>query len=197
METKVKVTPESTVKVKNLGAISCIDDDLKKELLEIEIFKAGNKEQNIVISILEIINKINERIVDLDIVVIGSDEVLIEIKENKSNNNLFLYIRVTLVSLLLFFGAALAITNFHEDVNMKGSFIAIEYMITGKNVENPKMLQISYSLGLGVGMITFFNVLMKRKKITEPSPLEIEIHNYQKSIDEYILDQTKHNNNNK
>jgi len=46
-------------------------------------------------------------------------------------------------------------------------------------------------------MITFFNVLMKRKKITEPSPLEIEIHNYQKSIDEYILDQTKHNNNNK
>lgn len=193
IETKVDVNLGEIVLFKDLGSVSCIDKKLKEEILNIEIFKAPDKSENLVISTLGIVNKINENFNDINLVVLGPSEILIDISDNKNERKLFEIIKVVIVSLLLFFGAALAITNFHEDVNLEESLNSIYTLITGNKIERPLILQIPYSLGLGVGMATFFYHIFNKNKESEPSPLEIEIYNYQKNIDEYVLDKTKHN----
>ncbi len=105
--------------------------------------------------------------------------------------------KVSLVCIILFLGAGLAIINFHEDVNIENSFKTFHYLITGEFSERPLLLQISYSIGIGVGMITFFNHVFKKKWKKEPSPLDVEMYFYQKNIDEYIIDNAKQNSGSK
>lgn len=76
--------------------------------------------------------------------------------------------------------------NFHEDVSMRDVHIALYEMITGERNEYPYLLQIPYSIGLGLGMIIFFNHVFKKRLNEEPSPLEVEMFNYQLDLDEYV-----------
>jgi len=76
--------------------------------------------------------------------------------------------------------------NFHEDVSMQEVHQKIYYMLTGQNDYTPLFLQIPYSIGIGLGMIVFFNHIFKKRFNEEPSPLEVEIFNYQQDIDQYI-----------
>ena len=49
------------------------------------------------------------------------------------------------------------------------------------------MFQIPYSFGLGLGMIFFFNHVFKKRLNEEPSPLEVEMFNYQQDLDRYVI----------
>jgi len=63
----------------------------------------------------------------------------------------------------------------------------LHYLLTGEEVEHPFWIQIPYSIGLGVGMILFFNHLFKKRINEEPSPLEVEMFKYQQDLDEYVI----------
>lgn len=60
-------------------------------------------------------------------------------------------------------------------------------MMTGKEEEKPLLFQIPYSIGIGLGMILFFNHVFKKRINEEPSPLEVEMFNYQQSLDQYVI----------
>lgn len=92
-----------------------------------------------------------------------------------------------LVWLLLFIGAALAIIYFHEDVSMQQVHQRLYYMITGEFNAQPLLFQIPYSLGLGLGMVLFFNHVFQKRINEEPSPLEVEMFQYQQSLDQYVI----------
>ncbi|MNC41839.1 hypothetical protein D3C75_906260 [compost metagenome] len=94
-----------------------------------------------------------------------------------------------LVWLLLFFGSALTIMNFHADVSMLEVQVRIVEMLTGRRDEHPYVFQIAYSLGIGFGMVIFFNHLFKKKWNEEPTPLEVEMFLYQKNIDHYVVNE--------
>jgi stage V sporulation protein AA len=77
--------------------------------------------------------------------------------------------------------------NFHEDVSMQAVHQKIYYLITGKTNEYPLLLQVPYSIGLGLGMVLFFNHLFRKKFNEEPSPLDVEMFNYQQDLDQYVV----------
>lgn len=197
LEPKIEGNPEQILKVKNIATVHCIDEDLKNDILELEIHRISINKKNDVISILDVIKEIQTLDKNAILSIFGHPEILVNIKEDKDSNSMLQYIKITLVSVVLFLGAALAIINFHEDVNMKGSLQSFHEIITGEKSENPMLLQISYSLGIGIGMITFFNHVLKKKWKKEPSPLDVEMHLFEKNIDEYILDTTKQINKDK
>lgn len=76
--------------------------------------------------------------------------------------------------------------NFHEDVSMQRMHRNLYQFFTGNKIDKPLILQIPYSIGLGLGMVLFFNHVFKKKFNEEPSPLEVEIFNYQMDLDQYI-----------
>lgn len=96
---------------------------------------------------------------EVTVELIGSGHTLVEVVAGTGKPSKSLFI---LVWLLLFFGSALTIMNFHADVNMQEVQIRIVEMITGRRDEHPYLFQVAYSIGIGFGMAVFFNHLFKK-----------------------------------
>lgn len=146
--------------------------------------KRIDEKKDYIISILSIIALIKDEYPASRVSVIGDMDVLVSYQSKKTIGNKIL--RTIIVCFLLSIGAATAIMNFHSDVDMLQTQKNIYYMITGKNKDNILLLQIPYSLGIGVGMTVFFNHFFNKKINDEPSPLELEVHSYQQNVDQYI-----------
>lgn len=121
----------------------------------------------------------------------GPNETLIKLAQEKQRKKtLFLF-----AWLLVFIGATMTMMNFHFDVNMQEVHIRLHYLLTGEEVKQPLFIQVPYALGLAVGMFLFLNESFLRKKKAEPSPLELEMYQYDKNIANYL--NSKENKGNK
>ncbi|QSF43313.1 stage V sporulation protein AA [Paenibacillus tianjinensis] len=163
------------------------DPQWREPLYSILLLQPEQSDGNLIlIDLLTIIPRIQELVPDADIQPIGEGRTIVQIEgpaeARKPSVALFV-----LVWLLLFFGSALTIMNFHADVNMQEVHIRVVEMLTGRRDEHPYMFQIAYSLGIGFGMVIFFNHLFKKKWNEEPTPLEVEMFLYQKNIDHYVV----------
>ncbi|WJH34247.1 stage V sporulation protein AA [Paenibacillus sp. CC-CFT747] len=138
----------------------------------------------LLIDILEVIRAIKAVAPHLVIEHYGEPHALVEIAAKPKPPRLVL---VVLVWLVLFIGSGLAIMNFHADVSMLKVHQRIYELLTGRQSERPYFLQIPYSLGIGIGMVLFFNHLFKKKFNEEPSPLEVEMFLYQENMNHYII----------
>ena len=178
--------------VKDLATI-LVESDLKKSIEDIEVVESNENESlHMVVTIFMIIEKITQRYPTAKVFPIGNTEILINIiKKGENDNKIWLFFRLFIVSLVLFVGAGLALMNFHADVNMNEVHAKIYKMITGMDEKRPLILQIPYSLGIGLGMAMFFNHIIPRKFGNEPSPMEVEMSSYRKKMDGFIK---KHNN---
>ena len=52
------------------------------------------------------------------------------------------------------------------------------------------VLEISYSIGIGLGVVLYFNHFGRRKFTQDPTPLEVEMRVYEDDIDTTIIEQT-------
>lgn len=138
----------------------------------------------IIIDIMQVIQRLRSAYPEVELEIQGSPQIIVEVQNPKKSANLVL---VTLVWILLFVGSGLAIMNFHTDVSMMQVHQRIFYLITGQESKQPLWLQIPYSIGIGMGMILFFNHIFKKKINEEPSPLEVEVFMYQQSLDQYYI----------
>jgi stage V sporulation protein AA len=141
----------------------------------------GNR---VLIDMMLVVKKVREALPGVQIEHFGEPHVLVEIEERSRRPNM---IFIALVWLLLFIGSGLAIMNFHADVSMLEVHRRIYELITGRREAHPLLLQIPYSVGIGIGMVLFFNHLFKKKFNEEPSPLEVEMFMYQESINHYVI----------
>ncbi|HWO97491.1 MAG TPA: stage V sporulation protein AA [Bacillus sp. (in: firmicutes)] len=184
MRHRVQVNPNETVR---LGQIALLNTraDIKAKLQEFPIHQVTMSDRNIiVIDVMKVIAEIRKEYADLDIQTIGPAQTIVEVMFKKKEYSGIFF---ALVWLLLFVGAALAIMNFHEDVSMRQVHQKLFYMLTGVKDEKPLLLQIPYSFGLGLGMVLFFNHLFRKRINEEPSPLEVEMFNYQQDLDQYVI----------
>jgi len=102
--------------------------------------------------------------------------------------------RALAVSLLLFVGSAMAMVHFHADVNMPEVHQRIQERFTTTEARRPVLINVAYSLGIGIGIGLFFNRLPLKGARMEPGPLEVESYLYQRDLDEclaYGLRQTQ------
>lgn len=115
----------------------------------------------ILIDLLTVIPRIHELLPHAEIQPIGEGRTIVQIEGPATANKPSIALFV-LVWLLLFFGSALTIMNFHADVSMQEVQIRIVEMLTGRRDEHPYVFQIAYSLGIGLGMVIFSTICSKR-----------------------------------
>jgi stage V sporulation protein AA len=181
---RVQVKRYKPILLKDIAIISAPEKH-KKILEPIEIHKVSKKDQNIVVlDGIKIIQRITENIGNCDIQLVGPQQTIIEIVTQKVKMSKPLFL---LAWLLLFIGSAFTIMNFHEDTSMQAVHQKLFYLMTGIKDSKPLSIQIPYSIGLGLGMILFFNHVFKKRINEEPSPLEVEMFNYQQNIDHYMI----------
>ncbi|MGA4719563.1 stage V sporulation protein AA [Fictibacillus nanhaiensis] len=184
MRQRVQVIQHQKVTIGEVAQIVA-SDELEEAIKGYIIHEVTPEDKHlIVIDVMRVIATIQKKEPGLDVQTIGPAQAILEIQMQQKK---LAPVYFVLVWLLLFTGSALAIMNFHEDVSMQLVHQKIYFMITGHYKEQPLLLQIPYSFGLGLGMILFFNHLFRKRLNEEPSPLEVEMFNYQQDLDQYVI----------
>ncbi|OAT74693.1 stage V sporulation protein AA [Parageobacillus thermoglucosidasius] len=182
---RVQVKPQAVVAIGDVAQIIANDCNIAEQLKTIPLYTIQPSDKNIVIiDVMKVVRAMMETNDALDVQVIGPAQTIVEVIDQKRSFSTAYFL---LIWLLLFVGSAMAIMNFHEDVSMQKVHQHLYEIITGKKIDKPLLLQIPYSLGLGIGMILFFNHVFRKRINEEPSPLEVEMFNYQQSLDQYVI----------
>ncbi|MYL32673.1 stage V sporulation protein AA [Pontibacillus yanchengensis] len=189
MKSKIQAKRNQTLYLSDVAYISG-HEEWKEKLKDVELYRIKGTDRNIVIlDVFRVIYTLHQLYKELELQAIGPNQTIVTIPTNKKQPSLIL---VCVIWMLLFIGAAMAIMNFHYDVSMEEVQQRLHFLLTGEEEEHPLWIQIPYSLGLGLGMILFFNHLFKKRINEEPSPLEVEMHKYQQDLDQYIVYHENH-----
>ncbi|KGX83163.1 stage V sporulation protein AA [Pontibacillus marinus] len=184
LKNKVEAKLHQTIKLGDIALVSA-EDEIRKKLMNTELYEIKKEDRNIVIiDVFRVIHQLSQRYTNLEFQQVGPNQTIINIQKPKKTSSM---VFVTLIWLLLYIGAAMAIMNFHYDVSMEEVQQRLHYLLTGEEVKHPLWIQVPYSIGLGVGMILFFNHLFKKRINEEPSPLEVEMFKYQQDLDQYVI----------
>ncbi len=184
LKKKIAVEKEHLITLKDIAFVTGNIDYLK-ELETLKIYQITEKDNNVsVIDGFQLLDTLVEAYPFLTVELLGANQVIVEIKKNDKKANFFL---ILIIWLLLCIGSAMAIMNFHYDVSMEEVHQGLYFLLTGEQKEKPLWIQIPYSIGLGLGMILFFNHIFKKRFNEEPSPLEVEMFNYQQDLDHYLI----------
>lgn len=185
LKRRISIRRGEVVQLKDAAHIVTENLEIRNKLMQVELYRHQVKDGNrVVIDLLQIITIIKKQWPQLQIEVYGDPQILVLVTDREYKPK---YMLLVICWLLLFFGSGLALMNFHADVNMKETQIRIVELITGKRVDHPLWFQIPYSLGVGIGMILFFNHIFRKKFNEEPNPLEVEMYMYQENVNTYVI----------
>ena len=193
MVEKIALGEEESLYIKDIAKVISANNNLKKGIENLKIYDCKKEEIWDLISSEEVIDRILIDYPNADIELEGPTHILLEIKSKENANKLFEFIKISFVCITLFFGAALGIMYFHEDVNMSNTLEKLYFTFSGVKVSNPLIMNIPYSIGLGVGMITFFNRIIsssKRRRM-EPGPMDVELFLYDDDMEDFIINELK------
>ncbi|MED4532275.1 stage V sporulation protein AA [Metabacillus fastidiosus] len=180
---RIQASPNEVITIGKIAQIVG-NREWAEQIKKIIVRHVNSSDKNIIVlDVMAVVNEIHKLDEEISVQTIGPSQTIIEVVYEKKRISPFLF---GIVWLLLFVGSGLAIMNFHEDVSMQQVHMRIYKMITGETNEQPLLLQVPYSIGLGLGMILFFNHLFKKRFNEEPSPLEVEMFNYQMDLDHYV-----------
>ncbi|WHX99159.1 stage V sporulation protein AA [Neobacillus sp. DY30] len=184
MRNRVLAKPEESIFLEDIAQIIAPEIIIPK-LKKLIVHQISVNDRNIVIiDVMTVIRLISTVIENADVQTIGPAQTIVEVIIKKKQMSLPFFI---LIWFLLFFGSAMAIMNFHDDVSMRSVQEKLYKIITGVEDSKPWIFQIPYSIGLGLGMILFFNHVFQKRINEEPSPLEVEMFNYQMDLDNYVI----------
>jgi stage V sporulation protein AA len=187
LKKKVRVSPGQKIFLGDIAQV--LADESVMSIVRLPVYQASLSDGNlVVIDVLDVIAKIRRVHPALDVRNVGPAQTIIEMEVRRRIPSA---VWVVMIWFLLFVGSGLALMNFHTDVSMKSVHQRIYYLVTGSHERHPLILQIPYSLGIGIGMILFFNHLFKRRFNDEPSPLELEMFLYQENLNQYVIDHEK------
>lgn len=177
------------VLLEDVAQITGMNKDQEKKLMHLEVFRFTEKrEQCVVLGIIGIIEKIHDVYPDEKISSIGEKDVVVSYKEHEKPSVVMNVIKISFVCGICFFGSAFSIMAFHNDIGLQNLITQI-YEIFGLSREGSfPVIEIGYSLGLGGGIILFYNHIGKRRITKDPTPIEVEMRLYEKDVNETIID---------
>ena len=176
------------IHLSDIAKMTCPDQKIINKLKTIRICRFQQGEKRKMVSILKIIELIQEVYPNLTITNEGEAEVIIEYVSKKQTINAWIVIKIVFVSLISFFGTAFTIMAFHNDIGIMDVFGNFYTMITGDYTTGFTELEISYSIGLAVGIILFFNHIGSRRITKDPTPIEVEMRKYETDVNDTLID---------
>lgn len=189
LEQSVEVYNER-VKLKDVATLYCADYNIVKKLGDVVFTVMDLKKSNqIVVSSLKIIEAIQKQAPQVSVTHIGEVDVLIRYVEKKKTSKWLQWLKLILVCLGAFVGAAFSIMTFNTDVSVSEVFGHIYELFAVQSLKDFKIVEIFYSIGLFLGIMVFYNHLTKKKKWTDPTPIQVEMRNYDKDSNCAIIEE--------
>lgn len=184
----VEVTKQD-VTVGDILSVECSNKTWipKVKALRILKIKKGGR-QRFVVSILKIIACIHEKYPNLEIQNLGEQDIIITYEDQKTPALLWHLVKTAAVVLVTFCGAAFSIMAFNNDVDTTKLFQQIYQLVTGTTTDGFTILEVSYSVGLTIGILVFFNHFGKKRFTVDPTPLEVQMRLYENDIQTTLVE---------
>lgn len=167
----------------------CGDDKkLVKELKSEVLFTVTEeKKAKYIFSILKIIEVLMAKHPNINITSLGEADIIIEYMPPGHKSKIIEIAKITVICLATFFGSAFTIMTFNEDVSVNDILNTIYSLVKMNEPTKGGILQISYAVGLPIGVAAFFNHFSKLKMNTDPTPLQVELRLYEYDVNQAII----------
>lgn len=176
------------VTVGDVAKVYCLDKSILNKIKALNIYTFRNQKDNrIIYSSVKVIQLITECCPNVNISHIGEPDFVLEYEEGGKKKIIPTWVNVCICCLIMFFGAALSIMTFNTDVSISKLFNDIYKDITGIENDGFTILEVSYSVGIGLGIIIFYNHFGSKRLSKDPTPVELEMRNYESEIETALV----------
>ncbi len=172
--------------------IECSNPNMVPKLNALKLLKfhhTDKKHQNrTAVSILRVIQCIHEQYPNIDVQNMGETDFIVTYEEQQTAGGAVHYMKAAVVVVISFIGAAFSIMAFNNDVDTTKMFSQIYELLTGNKSNGFTILELTYCIGLVIGILTFFNHFGKKKFSVDPTPMEVEMRLYENDIQSTLIE---------
>lgn len=161
--------------------MECTNTGMLRAIKQMELYRF-NHEHSVVFSILKVIEIIHQAYPNMEVVNCGESDFIVEYQKSTIRSSIWERLKLIMVAIIVFFGSAFTIMTFHIDIGIQKTFSRFYEQLMGEPKPMVTELEISYSIGLAVGIILFFNHFSKKKLTKDPTPIEVEMKKYNQDL---------------
>lgn len=176
------------VYLKDLGSVRCRDSVVNAKLKAVKVHRfQTDGVKRCVISSLKLVELMEREYSDITVQIVGEPDVLVEWVSVKKHKGWQQWLKALVVCLVSFCGTAFTIMAYHNDVGINEVFTEVYRMVMNREPGGLNVLELSYSIGLAVGIIVFFNHVGGRRITKDPTPIEVALRNYEEDVDKALI----------
>jgi len=170
----------------DIAQIIAEDKEFQEQVKRMQLFQFGKKTME-VRDIVGIIEELNKKFGEVNVINLGETEFIIEKKTEKQPNKAFEIIKVAIVCGIVYLGSAFSVMTFNEDGCVRDLLDMLYLSVMGVPHEEGSVLEIAYSAGITLGILIFYNHIFRRKKATDPTPIQVEMREFEKQMNETVI----------
>lgn len=185
-------TEGTSVRVKDVASVWCNNATVKSKINTLKLYDFSGKPGNrVILTSIKIIEEITKNVQDVNVNPIGETDVIVEMNTCKKKNKAYEYTKVALICLIIFFGSGFSIMAFNNDVNVPEVFSQVYEYTMGEENDGFTIIEVMYSIGLALGILIFYDHFGKRKLDKDPTPIEVEMRQYEMQINSTMIEGVK------
>ena len=179
---------EEKVCLKDVVEISGTVDELVQKIENrLLISFHGEKTKKKVFSVMKVIREIHELYPDVQVVSVGEPDFIVEFVKEKKPVIWQEILKLSLLCIIVFIGSAFTIMTFNTDVSVSDVFDEFYRLVTGVKKTRGSIVEISYCVGIFIGIMGFYNHFKKTGLKEDPTPIHVEMRNYEDEVNKAIM----------
>lgn len=188
LDQSVEVT-KSEVTVGDVAKLECKNKNIVSKLKPIKLLRDDSNGKNrYIVSIMKIIEIVDETFQNVEVQNLGETDCVVEFKKANTPKDFWDVLKTIAVCFILFFGVGFSIMSFNNDVSVDSMFEQVSILFTGNKADGKAIIEYCYAIGLGVGIIVFYNHFGAKKLSKDPTPIEVEMRKYEMDINQTLIE---------
>ncbi len=177
------------VSVKDIASVYCREKEVCAKIKAIRVHKFCEEEKKRkVISILKVIELIEKELSGVVVQNIGENATLVEWVDIEKKKGIKQWVKLAFVAGISFCGTGFTIMAYHNDIGITKIFGMIYEQVMGRTSDGYTIMELSYSIGLAIGIIVFFNHIGGRRITKDPTPIEVEMRVYESDVNKALIE---------
>lgn len=179
---------EPDVYIKDIAKVHCQNKavEAKVKVIKVTTFREPVSATWIG-SVVDLLKQVEDTGNNVQVNSIGEQDFVVHYAPDAVKPSLFQWVKTLVMAVVAFCGAAFAIMTFNNDASVTDVFGNIYYLVMGTESDGLTILEISYSLGLALGILVFFNHFAKWKLTVDPTPIEVEMRLYEENLNKALI----------
>lgn len=177
------------VRLGDVAKLECTDEAVKNRLKTLKILKIqAEKSNRYIFSVMKVIELIHEIYPNLEIQNVGEPDFIVEYESAEYAKGRWNRLKAVLLCITIFFGSAFSIMAFNNDIGVNQVFDQVYELVMGRQSDGFTVLEVTYSVGIAIGIIVFYNHFGGKRITKDPTPMEVQMRLYEDDVNTTLIE---------